>query len=84
MRSVIYFPLRYASVILAATMMAAYKEPWWWACVLAGVAILIYPFISPDRLREVRPPYASEVVIESPWVALAVGVGSVIGRMFFP
>ena len=84
MRWLINFPLRYASVILVATVVAAYKQPWWSALVVAGAAILLFPFVSPDRLRQTPSPYTAEVVTESPWVALAVGLGSTLGHVFFP
>jgi hypothetical protein len=78
----INFPLRYAPVILAATVVAARRDPWWSFFVLAVVAIATFPFVSPDRLNQSRAPYFSDVVIESPWVALAVAIGSQLGRLW--
>ncbi|HLK25952.1 MAG TPA: hypothetical protein VKT30_14965 [Caulobacteraceae bacterium] len=82
MQQLVRFPLRYAPVILVATVVAANREPLWWFLVLTGMAIVLFPFVSPDRLRQAPTVYRAEVVVESPWVALAVAVGYQLGRMW--
>ncbi len=84
MRWLISFPLRYASVILVATVVAANHQPLPTVLAVGGVAILVFPFISPDRLKQTPTVYRAEVLTESPWVALAMALGSGLGRVFFP
>jgi hypothetical protein len=76
------FPMRYGLVIVVAAWAAANHEPLWVAAVIALTGILILPFYSPERARNVSPPYFSELVVETPYVTLATLLGSLLGRFW--
>ena len=76
------FPMRYGVVIVAAAWSVANQEPLWVVALIALVGMLILPFYSPDRARNLAPPYFAELVVESPFVTLAAVLGSVVGRFW--
>ena len=79
----INFPLRYGIVIVVAAWAVANQQPLWVAALVALAGLLILPFYSPERARNVSPPYFSELVIETPYVTIAALLGCVVGR-FWP